>query len=120
MIIKDKYILTEKLLGAGSFSKVYLGELINENYEPIDKVAIKIIDWNVLETKSCSSKIKKSVMEEIRCMKKLSNDNIVKLIDVEHSGTFTYIILEHCMGGDLQNFIKLYNSFWLNSHPFKK
>jgi serine/threonine-protein kinase ULK/ATG1 len=39
-------------------------------------------------------------------MKKIDNENIVKLIDVLHSINNTYIITEYCNGGDLREFLK--------------
>ena len=39
-------------------------------------------------------------------MKKISNQYIVKLIDVLHSVNNTYIIMEYCNGGDLREYLK--------------
>ena len=46
MIVKNKYSVTRTLLGAGSFSKVYLGK----NTETDENVAVKVIDWDILNS----------------------------------------------------------------------
>ena len=90
----SKYFCTKKLLGKGSFSKVYRGYI-----QRMDPIAIKKIRID---------KVKKNMNyleSEIKIMRGLKHKNIVNLIDVIWEGNQIYLVLEDCAGGDLKEFI---------------
>ena len=46
------------------------------------------------------------LMNEIETLKRLKNENILRLYDVYNTVNNTYIITEYCDSGDLGSFIK--------------
>jgi serine/threonine-protein kinase ULK/ATG1 len=80
------YKLTDKLLGRGSYSKVYLGFTINN-----EKCAIKIISSIGL-----NNSIKEKLLDEAKILKKLNHPNIIKLYDIYEDIGEIYIIMEYC------------------------
>lgn len=49
--------------------------------------------------------MKESLENEIRVMKELKSDNVVRMYHCENDKKTTYIILELCPDGDLRKFI---------------
>jgi serine/threonine protein kinase len=127
----SKYIITERIIGKGTFSQVYKGL----NSETDELVAIKKIEIEKLDTNLLNR------MEiEIKLLKEFSHPNIVEFKDfikittyesgklqqsdisqncltssnsVKHKQTeektpkiIAYLILEYCAGGDLHNYLK--------------
>jgi len=97
-IILDKYLIyKDKIIGKGSYSKIYLGTIIKTNIKIVSK-CINI------------SKISKEfVLHEISIMKPLDHIHIVKLIDYCFIEDEAHIILEYCENGDLTNIIDKIN-----------
>lgn len=91
-----EYICTNKLLGHGSFSRVYGGYACT--YTP---VAIKKIPMIEAE----KEKNKKYLTSEISIMKKLNHENIVNLLDVIWEENDLYLVLERCGGGDFKKYL---------------
>jgi len=104
VIVCQKYLITDEMIGRGSFSQVFKGRHQNSN----EIVAIKCIDWNLINGNIAI--LKSSVSHEISCLKEISCRHIVKFIDVEHVYNSyedkTYIIMEYCGGGDLADYMK--------------
>jgi serine/threonine protein kinase len=93
-----KIVCSKKLLGKGSFSKVYAGEMSVP-------VAIKKIVWDHMTPEKVES-TKKYIESEIDIMKSLSHTNIVNLMDVVWKDEQLFLVLEQCEGGDLKKFLK--------------
>lgn len=91
-----EYICTNKLLGHGSFSRVYGGYACS--YTP---VAIKKIPMVEAE----KEKNKKYLTSEISIMTKLKHENIVNLLDVIWEENDLYLVLERCGGGDFKKYL---------------
>ena len=90
----NKYtIYKNKLLGAGSFSKVYLGEIKSNNI----KIAIKIIN---------NSDLIKSELDILNIIKNNPHQNIISCIDIVTNINNTNIIFEYCDSGDLRELLK--------------
>jgi serine/threonine protein kinase len=93
----NQYVISDKKIGSGSFSKVYLGH--NENTG--EQVAIKKISIH---------KIKQQILEkivlELTILKEIDHPNIVKCYDIHRTDTAWYIIMEFCDAGTLDNVIK--------------
>ena len=87
-------IETYRILGEGSFGKVYKG--YSENM-PSEILAIKQIPREMIETKEFNE----SVENEINVMKKLEHENIVKLKGARFTEKNIYIITEFCPDGTL-------------------
>ena len=96
-LLTNKYKII-KLLGEGSFGKVYLSEEIKSN----NKVVIKSID-----IRSMSEIQRNLIINEIKIMKKLNHFNVIKYIDFIHDkkNYFYFIIMEYANKGDLSNII---------------
>jgi len=101
-------IFKNKLLGKGSFSKVYMAEYIGDNPKYIKKgtnVAIKI-----MKLENLSSKHKKALEDEAYIMKIIMENphpNIVECYDViRDSDNKLYIVMEYCDSGDLRDILK--------------
>lgn len=82
-----------RLLGKGTFAKVYYGKNIITN----DTVAIKIINKSLVTKQGLTDQITR----EISVMKLLKHPNIVDLKEVLATKTKIYFILEHIKGGEL-------------------
>ena len=90
------YVVTRHL-GAGSFATVYKGH----HRETNDVVAIKAISLRRLDRKSLEN-----LESEISIMRRVKHHNIVRMLDVQKSEKFIYLILEYCGGGDLSRLIR--------------
>lgn len=86
------YIL-KKEIGQGSFGKVFLGKDLRTQ----ETRAIKVI---------LNSKLDPQSPREIEIMKTLKHENIIQLYENLKSKEYTYLILEYCSGGDLQQKIE--------------
>jgi serine/threonine protein kinase len=80
------YTITDRLLGRGSYSKVYLGFNANN-----DKCAIKIIS-----SLGLSNSTKEKLLDEANILKSLNHKNIIKLYDIYEDLDEIYIIMEYC------------------------
>ncbi|CDY17228.1 BnaA05g09600D [Brassica napus] len=91
-ILMDKYELG-KLLGHGSFAKVYLARNINNG----ENVAIKVIDKEKIVKSGLAGHIKR----EISILRRVRHPYIVHLLEVMATKTKIYIVMEYVRGGDL-------------------
>eukprot|EP00828_Plagiopyla_frontata_P041154 TRINITY_DN5778_c0_g3_i8.p1 TRINITY_DN5778_c0_g3~~TRINITY_DN5778_c0_g3_i8.p1 ORF type:complete len:585 (-),score=89.31 TRINITY_DN5778_c0_g3_i8:211-1893(-) len=101
MCIRDRYLITA-LIGQGQFGKVFKG--INESTN--QQLAIKAVQKQILNT---HAKLKQLFIQEVTIMKKIDNENIIKLIDYLESQSTCYIIMEFCNQGDLESLLKKQN-----------
>jgi calcium-dependent protein kinase len=81
-----------KVLGAGSFGKVFLSESIED---PSFKVAIK-----VLNKKKIGEDIA-AIREEVEILTKLDHPNIVRYYETYDDEKYMYFVMEYCPGGEL-------------------
>ncbi|CAH8358775.1 unnamed protein product [Eruca vesicaria subsp. sativa] len=93
-------VLTEKyevgrLLGQGTFAKVYYGRSILTN----QSVAIKMIDKDKVMKVGLMEQIKR----EISVMRIAKHPNVVELYEVMATKTRIYFVMEYCKGGELFN-----------------
>ena len=103
-----KYKVSNKILGKGSFSCVYLGTCNGTN------VAIKKITLNKI-----NEKVKIKIKEEIEIMFKFNHENIVKIIDTSQDLNYWYIIIEYCNIGTLDKVIEM-NAMNKNSNEIEE
>lgn len=102
LVHNNKYKITDKKLGTGGFSEVFLGIDIQTNkYVAIKKVA--------LVQKNLEQQLLEKLQFEIELMQKLNHPNIVLYHDVVKTDTHWYIIMEYCNAGTLSDVIK-YNT----------
>ncbi len=90
----------EKLLGEGSFGKVYLTKKEGDS----KKYATKELDREEID----SSEAKKYLINEIRILQSLSHPNIVKFVDIKKTKKHYYIMMEFCNGGELTKNLEKY------------
>jgi len=81
--VEDKYDLKD-ILGTGAFSQVRLAEC----KESGNMHAIKIIDKKALKGKE------DSLENEIRVLKRLNHNNVVKLTEAYESRAYVYLVME--------------------------
>ncbi|KAF5782994.1 putative protein kinase CAMK-CAMKL-CHK1 family [Helianthus annuus] len=84
-----------KLLGHGSFAKVYLARNLKSN----EQVAIKVIDKEKILKTGLISHIKR----EISILRRVRHPNIVQLYEVMATKTKIYFVMEYVKGGELFN-----------------
>jgi serine/threonine protein kinase len=101
------YNYYSKIIGKGSFCKVYKGTNINTN----EIVAIKTVDLSLLTNKGKEYKdmILKRFINETKIIEGLNHVNIIKYIETivdPSKRTKIYIIMEYCNEGDLCDYMK--------------
>ncbi|EOA22250.1 hypothetical protein CARUB_v10002839mg [Capsella rubella] len=84
-----------RLLGQGTFAKVYYGRSNHTN----DSVAIKMIDKDKVMRVGLSEQIKR----EISVMRIAKHPNVVELFEVMATKSRIYFVIEYCKGGELFN-----------------
>jgi serine/threonine-protein kinase ULK/ATG1 len=94
--MKD-HILTEAL-GSGTYATVY--KAVHKGQQK-QVVAVKCIRRSCLTSSSMAN-----LLTEIKVMKQLQHEHIVKLEEFEWDSNYIFLIMEYCNGGDLSNFIK--------------
>lgn len=93
--IHNYYHIYDMKLGEGGFAKVRLAtHLLTRQL-----VAVKCLDKVKLESEL------PRIYNEIECLKKLKHNHIAKLLQVFETATHIYLILEHCSGGELFDYI---------------
>lgn len=93
-VLTDKYDVG-RLLGQGTFAKVYYGRSILTN----QSVAIKMIDKEKVMKVGLIEQIKR----EISVMRIARHPNVVELYEVMATKTRIYFVMEYCRGGELFN-----------------
>lgn len=87
-----------KMIGKGSFARVYLVE----DKESLKKYAVKAFSKEYLLSQS---KGKESLINEIELMQALKHEYIMNLYELHESKNSIYLVLELLEGGELFNFI---------------
>ncbi|WCJ34979.1 CBL-interacting protein kinase 2 [Euphorbia peplus] len=93
-VLTQKYEIG-RLLGQGTFAKVYYARSIRTN----QSVAIKVIDKEKILRVGLVDQIKR----EISVMRIVRHPNIVQLYEVMATKSKIYFIMEYCKGGELFN-----------------
>ncbi|XP_076895244.1 CBL-interacting serine/threonine-protein kinase 7-like [Bidens hawaiensis] len=91
-IILNKYQLT-RLLGRGSFAKVYHGRSLTDD----SSVAVKVIEKPSIADPSMEPRL----VREVAAMRRLNHPNILKLHEVLATKTKIYLVMELATGGEL-------------------
>ncbi|CAD8120799.1 unnamed protein product [Paramecium sonneborni] len=86
-------------VGEGSYGQVFKG--VDDKTK--DLVAIKMLSKSVINE---DEYLRDGLMNEIKIMRDLQGNNVVKLIDVLETANNYYIVQEFCDGGDLQHLLK--------------
>lgn len=92
-----------KMIGKGSFARVYLVE----DKETKAKFAVKAFSKEYLLSQS---KGKESLMNEIEIMQLVKHPNIMNLQEMHESKNSIYLVLELLEGGELFNYVSSKNS----------
>lgn len=87
-----------KMIGKGSFARVYLVE----DKETFQKFAVKAFSKEYLLSQV---KGKESLVNEIQIMKSMQHENIMRLEELHESKNSVYLVLELLEGGELFNHI---------------
>ncbi|GJW94294.1 CBL-interacting serine/threonine-protein kinase 7-like protein [Tanacetum coccineum] len=91
-IIFNKYQLT-RLLGRGSFAKVYHGRSLIDD----SQVAVKVIE----KPSIADPTMEPLLIREVAAMRRLNHPNILKLHEVLATKTKIYLVMELAIGGEL-------------------
>ncbi|KAI3756783.1 hypothetical protein L1987_56606 [Smallanthus sonchifolius] len=91
-IIFNKYHLT-RLLGRGSFAKVYHGRSLIDN----SSVAVKVMEKPATGDPTMEPRL----VREVAAMRRLNHPNILKLHEVMATKTKIYLVMELAAGGEL-------------------
>ena len=91
--------MLQKLIGTGSFAKVFKG-IDTRSTEP---VAIKMISKDNLDAQKLAA-----IEKEISILRLLQHPNIVQIKDIKKTQKNIYLIMEYCHLGDLDSYIEKY------------
>ncbi|CAD8077040.1 unnamed protein product [Paramecium primaurelia] len=97
----QKYYEIEKLIGSGSFASVYIGKSKADG----TKVAIKAFLKKMLMLQD-PTQWREQIDNEVKVMKYMNHQNVLKLYDVFENKAQIYLITELCRGGNLDQAIK--------------
>lgn len=100
MRIVDGYVVTNKLLGEGSFGKVYRGYL---EKDPKKLIAAKVLP---LSQASKTKNFMKLLRREIDILNLVDSPYIVKMLHAARTANNYYIFLEFCNGADMRIHMK--------------
>ncbi|KAI8916365.1 kinase-like domain-containing protein [Gorgonomyces haynaldii] len=90
------YYDLEKNIGEGNFAKVWLATHTLTK----EKVAVKVIDKEKLDKATA-----KKLFREVRIMKMLNHESVVRLYEVIDTPDELYLILEYVPGGELFDYL---------------
>ena len=96
----NKYKISDKKIGSGGFSEVFIGTDIDTG----EIVAVKRVSLTQKNLQEEQTLLKLSA--EIELMQTLDHPNIVKYYDVVKTQSYWYIIMEYCHMGTFQDVIK--------------
>lgn len=88
----------ERELAKGGFGTVYLARCKKDRAT----VAVKVISPKVV----ASERIKKTVLREIECLKKLHHPNLVSLLDSGTVENTIYYVMDFCQGGNIDEYMQ--------------
>ncbi|XP_042513832.1 CBL-interacting serine/threonine-protein kinase 7-like [Macadamia integrifolia] len=91
-VLLGKYRLG-RLLGRGSFAKVYYARSLADGSD----LAVKVID----KTKIINTTMEPRVINEVSVMRRLRHPNIIRIHEVMATKSKMYLILEYARGGEL-------------------
>ena len=97
---------TLKMIGKGSFARVYLVQ----NKENGRRYAVKAFSKEYLLSQN---KGKESLINEIEVMQKLNHEFLMNLEEIHESKNSIYLVLELLEGGELLNYISVQNKLSL-------
>lgn len=98
-VIGDKYVITNDMLGKGSYARVWRGHM---KATPNVQIAVKEIE---LSGKSSNPKFLQTLDREINILRRFNHPNIIQLYDVVRLPDKLFIFLEICEDGDLKKLI---------------
>ena len=93
-----------KMIGEGSFAKVYLGKQKEDGKDYAVKAFSK--DYILSQPKG-----RESMKNEINILLDLAHRNVIELFEVHESKNSLYVILEYLGGGSLSDFLKRSTDF---------
>lgn len=91
--LKATYKIDNKVLGAGSFGKVFVA---TDKQNSKFKVAVKVISKKFLTKEEIEN-----LKNEVAIMNKVDHPNIVKYYETYDEAKFIYLVMELCDGGEL-------------------
>ena len=103
MLELDDYTLA-RFLGKGTFGEVYLTKKRNSN----NVYATKRMDKQMVD----DPRYKKYFNNEIKILKQLFHENIIRLEDLKVTKNHYYIIMEYCNGGSLKQCLDRYKELY--------
>jgi serine/threonine protein kinase len=98
-----EFYTLSRLLGEGSYGKVYLGCSVLCG----QPVAIKCYDRSKIRGKTTSNRI----IQEIEIIKSLSHDNIIKMLEIFENKRFIFMVIEYADNGDFLSYMKRHGRF---------
>ena len=107
MLVDD--LTLKKCLGKGAFGEVYL----TSKQGSLDKYATKKIDKKF----TSNPRAKKYLDNEINILKEIDHPNIIKLIEVQETTQFYYLVMELCNGGGLSECLEEYQKQYKKPFP---
>jgi len=90
--LKNIYEINPKVLGAGSFGKVFLGR---NKKNPEHHVALKVI------SKQKFADELDFIRQEVKILSTLDHPNITKYYETYEDSKYLYLVMEYCPGGEL-------------------
>ena len=98
----DKFVILNKQLGEGSFSKVFRAFFAADETKLVAAKSIPLQNVN----EGGNGKQLELIKREISILQKINNKHIVKLHEVARTSQNLYMFLEYCMDGDLKNYLE--------------
>jgi len=91
------YNINEKVLGSGSYGKVFSA---TDKENPDFKIAVKVIGKKKLDAEDL-----KNLRNEVKIMQQVDHPNIVRYYETYDDKKYIYLCMELCTGGDLYKYM---------------
>lgn len=95
--LKETYDIDQKVLGSGSYGKVFKAA---DKKDATMQIAIKVINKKKLDAEDLES-----LKNEVKLMQQVDHPNIVKYYETYDDEKYIYLCMELCTGGDLYTLV---------------
>jgi len=92
-----KHYVIMKAIGQGQYGQVF---------QALDTKSNEFVAIKVQPCKRLQGKLLELYSSEVNILKQVKNENVIKFIDDFELNRLQHLVMEHCDGGDMEEFLK--------------